>query len=123
MLVGGGSVLVRRALAGIARVDRPALAGVANAIGAAIAQVGGEVDQVYYYEKTGRDAALVDARQRAIELAIDAGAARDQVTIIDQEELPLAYVPGGAMRVRVKAAGALRTVPAAERPRAITAAI
>ncbi len=123
VLVGGGSVLVRRALAGIARVDRPALAGVANAIGAAIAQVGGEVDQVYYYEKTGRDAALVDARQRAIELAIDAGAARDQVTIIDQEELPLAYVPGGAMRVRVKAAGALRTVPAAERPRAITAAI
>ncbi len=123
VLVGGGSVLVRRALTGIARVDRPALAGVANAIGAAIAQVGGEVDQVYYYEKTGRDAALADARQRAIELAIDAGAARDQVTIIDQEELPLAYVPGGAMRVRVKAAGALRTVPAAERPRAITAAI
>ena len=94
-----------------------------NAIVAAIAQVGGEVDQVYYYEKTGRDAALVDARQRAIELAIDAGAAREQVTVLEQEELPLAYVPGGAMRVRVKAAGALRTVPAAERPRAITAAI
>jgi N-methylhydantoinase A/oxoprolinase/acetone carboxylase beta subunit len=109
VLVGGGAVLVDRPLAGVAQIHQPELAGVANAIGAAIAQVGGEVDRVYAYEKIGRDAALADARDSAIAIAVEAGADPDSTAIIDLEELPLAYVPGGAVRVRAKAAGALRT--------------
>ncbi|MGV0036695.1 MAG: hypothetical protein ACNYPE_17730 [Candidatus Azotimanducaceae bacterium WSBS_2022_MAG_OTU7] len=83
---------------------------VANAIGASIAQVGGEVDRVYSYSDVGRDAALAEAKAEAEQQAVDAGASRDSVEIVDIEELPLQYVPGGAVRVRVKAAGDLSFV-------------
>lgn len=115
VLVGGGSVLISRALAGISQVVRPELASVANAIGAAIAQVGGEIDRIYSYDAMGRDVALQDARQRATEAAIAAGADPATIGIIDQEELPLAYVPGGSVRVRVKATGALAAKSPQER--------
>ena len=36
-----------------------------------------------------------------------AGAAPDSIEVLDIEELPLAYVPGGAVRLRVKVAGTL----------------
>ena len=85
----------------------PAQAGVANAIGAAIAQVSGEVDRIFSYEKLGRAAAMEQARAEAIEDAVRAGASPPSVTIVDVEELPLQYLPGGAVRVRVKAVGDL----------------
>ena len=46
VLVGGGAVLLRDALEGARSVLRPAHADVANAIGAALAPVAGEADQV-----------------------------------------------------------------------------
>lgn len=107
ILVGGGSVLINRDLSGASEVIIPNHAAVANAIGAAIAQVGGEVDRVYSYDVTGRDAALEDARKSAVQAALEAGAEEETIRILDVEEIPLAYVPRGAVRVRVKAAGAL----------------
>lgn len=107
VLVGGGSILAPSTLRGAAKVIIPAQAGVANAIGAAIAQVSGEVDQVYSYEQLGRDAALDRARTDATNKAIAAGADVSSVHIADIEELPLQYLPGGAVRVRVKAIGEL----------------
>lgn len=107
VLVGGGSILAPSILRGAAKVIIPAQAGVANAIGAAIAQVSGEVDQVYSYEQLGRDAALDRARTDATSKAIAAGADAASVHIADVEELPLQYLPGGAVRVRVKAIGEL----------------
>jgi N-methylhydantoinase A/oxoprolinase/acetone carboxylase beta subunit len=107
ILVGGGSILIHRDLAGVAELTVPPDAGVANAIGAAIAQVSGEVDQIYSFEKLGRDRALQEARQAAEKNAIAAGAAVHTVKIVDVEELPLQYLPGGAVRVRVKAVGDL----------------
>lgn len=107
ILVGGGSILINRDLAGASEVVVPDYAAVANAIGAAIAQVGGEVDKVYSYGTMGREAAIADAKQHAIEAAIHAGAQKDSIQIFDIDEVPLAYVPGGAVRVRVKAAGVL----------------
>ncbi|MDY6944453.1 MAG: hydantoinase/oxoprolinase family protein [Pseudomonadota bacterium] len=107
VLVGGGSILAPTALRGAAQVIIPKQAGVANAIGAAIAQVSGEVDQVYSYEQAGRDVALERARTDATNKAIAAGADRATVQIADIEELPLQYLPGGAVRVRVKAIGEL----------------
>ena len=47
VLVGGGSILVKGSLNGASEVLRPDHAEVANAIGAAIAQVGGQVEKVY----------------------------------------------------------------------------
>ncbi len=107
VLVGGGSILVRGDIAGTSDVIIPEYASVANAVGAAIAQVGGEVDRVYSYAKTGREAAIEDARSSAVQAAEDAGARAGTIEIIDLEEIPLAYVPGGAVRLRVKAAGDL----------------
>jgi len=107
VLVGGGSALINRDLAGASEMTVPAQAGVANAIGAAIAQVSGEVDRIFSYEKLGRERALEDARIEAQRNAVAAGAAADTVGIVDVEELPLQYLPGGAVRVRVKAVGEL----------------
>ncbi|GIT52226.1 MAG: hypothetical protein Ct9H300mP15_24390 [Gemmatimonadota bacterium] len=41
------------------------------------------------------------ARDRAIE----AGAERENLRVVDVEDLPLAYLPGDARRVRVKVVG------------------
>jgi len=107
ILVGGGSVLIHRELRGVGELTVPRQAGVANAIGAAIAQVSGEVDRIFSYEKLGRGLALDNARTEAIDGAVSAGASRDTVRIVDVEELPLQYLPGGAVRIRVKAVGDL----------------
>ncbi len=110
ILVGGGSVLINRDINGASELVTPDYAAVANAIGASIAQVGGEVDRIFSYSELGRDAALAEAKADAEQQAIAAGACPDSVTIVDIEELPLQYVPGGAVRVRVKAAGDLAFV-------------
>ena len=107
ILVGGGAVLIHRDLKGISDVRSHPDAGVANAIGASIAQIGGETDKVYSYEVEGRDAAMEDAIASAKARAIAAGASPGSLEITDIEELPLAYVPGGAVRLRVKVAGDL----------------
>ncbi|GLJ92936.1 hydantoinase/oxoprolinase N-terminal domain-containing protein [Streptomyces poonensis] len=105
--VGGGSILMPGDLAGVSRVVRPDHFAVANAIGAAIAQVGGEVDRVYPIVAQRRDAVLDEARQEAADRAVAAGARPGSVEIVDVEEVPLAYLPGNATRVRVKAVGEL----------------
>ena len=54
-----------------------------------------------------REDALRDAKHKAMEAAVAAGARRESVTIVDVEDVPLAYIPGNATRVRVKAVGDL----------------
>lgn len=107
VLVGGGSILLPDAVPGFDRVIRPQEFAVANAIGAAIAQVGGEVDRVYSIDSTTRQRVLDDARNEAVAKAIEAGADPATVTIVEVDELPIAYLPGNATRVRVKAIGEL----------------
>ena len=105
VLVGGGSVLLGDSMAGASRVLRPEHAGVANAIGAAIAQVGGQVERVYSLEGGSRDEAIADCTTAAVERAVMAGADPASVEVVDVEEVPLTYVPSNATRVRVKAVG------------------
>jgi N-methylhydantoinase A/oxoprolinase/acetone carboxylase beta subunit len=107
ILVGGGSILAHRDIRGASRIVVPANAGVANAIGAAIAQVSGEIDQVFSYEREGRESALAQASSAARARAVAAGAHEGTVRIVDVEELPLQYLPGAAVRVHVKAVGEL----------------
>lgn len=106
IVVGGGSILVSKPISGL-ELLKPDHYAVANAVGAAIAQVSGEVDRVYTLADISRDEALEDARNRATQAAIDAGARADSVEIVDVEDVPLAYLPGNATRVRVKAVGEL----------------
>lgn len=107
VLVGGGSVLLPDELPGFDTVVRPEHFAVANAIGAAIAQIGGEVDRIYTGDELTREAILHNAREEAREKAIIAGADPDTVEIVEIDELPIAYLPGNAVRVRVKAVGDL----------------
>ncbi|HVO42021.1 MAG TPA: hydantoinase/oxoprolinase family protein [Aggregatilineales bacterium] len=107
VLVGGGSILIQRDIAGISEIVRPPHFAVANAIGAAIAQVGGELERIFSLAETSREQALELARQEAVARAVTAGAARNTVEIVEIEEVPLAYLPGSATRIRVKAVGDL----------------
>ncbi|MBX5477278.1 MAG: hydantoinase/oxoprolinase family protein [Clostridia bacterium] len=107
IVVGGGSILVRRPLAGTSRTLKPEHFAVANAIGAAIAQVGGEVDRIVSYEGGRRKQVLEALQEEAVARAVEAGADPRTVQVVDLEEVPLAYLPGDAARVRVKAVGDL----------------
>ncbi|WP_327636923.1 hydantoinase/oxoprolinase family protein [Kribbella sp. NBC_00482] len=106
--VGGGSILLPDDLPGSLAVHRPDHFAVANAIGAAIAQVGGEVDRVYAIDPGRRDAVVDEARQEAVDRAIAAGADPAAVRIVDFDEVPIPYLPGNATRIRCKAVGDLR---------------
>ena len=105
VLVGGGSILLGDTLAGASRVLRPEHAGVANAIGAAIAQVSGQVERVYSLDGGSREEAIADCTAAAIARATAAGADPETVEVVDVEEVPLTYVPSNATRVSVKAVG------------------
>jgi N-methylhydantoinase A/oxoprolinase/acetone carboxylase beta subunit len=109
VLVGGGTILVSRPVAGASEIIKPEYSGVANAIGAAIGQVGGEVDRVFSLPPGGmtRLEALDAAKQEASGKAVQAGAEPKSVHIIDVEEVPLTYLPSNALRIKVKAVGDL----------------
>ncbi|MBO1359514.1 hydantoinase/oxoprolinase family protein [Acetobacter sacchari] len=107
IVVGGGSVLVDQdRIAGLP-VLKPSHFGVANAVGAAIAQVSGEVDKVYSLAAQTRADALADAKESASRTAVAAGADAATLDIAEIEEIPLAYLPGNATRIRVKVIGDL----------------
>jgi N-methylhydantoinase A/oxoprolinase/acetone carboxylase beta subunit len=104
--VGGGAFLVPDRLFGVSQVIRVPYGDCANAVGAAIAQVSGETDQVYR-EMTRADA-IAAAEAQAVERAVTAGAERAGLQTVEVEDMPLAYLPGNALRVRVRVAGPMR---------------
>ncbi len=106
--VGGGSILVPDSLPGATATHRPAHFAVANAIGAAIAQVGGEVDRIFAVGPATREQVLDQAKAEAVDKAVAAGARPQDVRIVEVDEVPIAYLPGNAVRVRVKAVGDLQ---------------
>lgn len=107
ILVGGGSVLVTEGLKAASKLYRPENAGVANAIGAAIAQVGGEAERLFSYRHMSREDAIADVTQAARRKAVAAGANGASLRAIDIEETAIPYMDEGATRVRVKVIGAL----------------
>ncbi len=107
IVVGGGSILVTGAIEGASEIIKPDHFPVANAIGAAIAQVGGECDRIFSLAELSRDEALDQAKGEASERAVNAGADAESIEIVDVEEVPLAYLPGNATRIMVKAIGDL----------------
>ena len=107
ILAGGGSILLNDTLRGASQVLRPERAGMANAIGAAIAQVGGQVERVYSLEDVSREEAVADCSAAAMARAVAAGAEPKSIEVVDIDEVPLTYVPSSATRVRVKAVGNL----------------
>jgi N-methylhydantoinase A/oxoprolinase/acetone carboxylase beta subunit len=107
IVVGGGRLLVTRPVSGASEMIVPEHYEVANAVGAAIAQVSGEVDRVVSLASLSREAALAEARAEAEARAVKAGADPSTLQLLDSEDVPLAYLPGNASRVRVKVVGDL----------------
>lgn len=104
--VGGGAFLVPEHLEGASRVVHVEHGNCANAVGAAIAQVSGEVDQIF--QNVSRTEAIAAARQLANARAVEAGAGLDTLNLVEADDVPIAYLPGNAIRVRVKVVGDVR---------------
>ncbi|NIK61502.1 hydantoinase/oxoprolinase N-terminal domain-containing protein [Kribbella shirazensis] len=109
IVVGGGAPLLAVA-PGLTDLVIPEQAGVANAVGAAFAEAGGEVDRVYNLLGSSRAEALAEAKAEAIARAVEAGADLGQVRVVDADDVPLTHLGGGsAVHIRVKAAGPFPT--------------
>jgi len=106
--VGGGSVAVPPSLAGASEIRRPDHFDVANAIGAAIASVSAEIDQLFTIGVEGRDAVIESAKQDAINAAVAVGSDPEATEVVSLEELTMAYMTDNILRLRIKAAGPLR---------------
>ncbi len=109
ILVGGGVVLVRGKVGELETI-RPDHFAAANAVGAAIAQVSGELEKVYLFDQISREAALQEATEEAKTRAIAAGAKPDTLEVVEIEDVPLSYLPGNATRIRVKVVGDLSSI-------------
>ena len=107
IVVGGAGALVPNDLTGVSEVIRPANQEVANAIGAAIAPVGGSAERICPNRPDRKDVAIDDACAEAFARAVQAGADPRRVEITEIEEVPLAYLVDPAVRIRVRAVGAL----------------
>jgi len=112
VLVGGGGIIIPpemyQEIRGVSKVIRPPAFQYANALGAAIAQVGGEIEKVFSLDGVSREEAMKKAKMMAVEEAVRAGARPDSVEVVDIDEVFLAYLPSNAVRIRVKAAGDLK---------------
>lgn len=107
ILVGGGAILVTGGLKAASKLYRPENAGVANAIGAAIAQIGGEAERMLSYRETPRVEAIEQVKRAATDKAVKAGADVSSIKAVDIEETSIPYMDEGATRVRVKVIGDL----------------
>ena len=84
---------------------RPEHAGAANAIGAAIAQIGGETERLVSYDKLKRSDAIKAVTADATRLAVTAGADSATIRVADMEETAISYMAGNTTRLRVKVVG------------------
>jgi N-methylhydantoinase A/oxoprolinase/acetone carboxylase beta subunit len=105
ILVGGGAILVSEKLDAASEMHCPEHSGVANAIGAAIAQIGGEVERLVSYRDIPREQAIQQISEEATARAVAAGAEPTSIRIADIEETTISYMAEGSTKVRVKAVG------------------
>ena len=64
-----------------------------------------ECDQIF--RDMARNDAVAAARDIAAERAVAAGADPQTVSTIETEDMPIAYLPGNSLRVRVRVVGAV----------------
>ncbi|MEP4195797.1 MAG: hydantoinase/oxoprolinase N-terminal domain-containing protein [Aliishimia sp.] len=107
LAVGGGSVLLPDVIDGL-KVVRPPHHDLANAVGAAIAQVSGEVSKIVQTSDTlTRQDAVDQVTKEAKELAIARGAIADRLSVLSVDDVPLAYLPGNNLAISVTVVGDL----------------
>ncbi len=108
ILVGGGSAMWPKNLKGAKEVIRPKHAQYANAIGAATALVGATVEKAFSYETISRSSAINQTINEAKKKAIEAGADSSTLDVAEVEEIAMPYLPGTAVKIRVKVVGKLK---------------
>jgi N-methylhydantoinase A/oxoprolinase/acetone carboxylase beta subunit len=108
IMVGGGSALFPDNFEGVSQVVRPEHFEVANAIGVALGEISGQLDKIVPIESTSREKVLSTLEEQAKQFAIAAGACRENVSIIERSEIPLSYLQGNMVHVKIKAAGHIK---------------
>ena len=103
ILVGGGAVLASGDFRGAESIILPEHSAAANAVGAAIAQVGGDIDELVSYQKVTRSDAIEAAKLKSIDRVVENGGCRSTAEIVEIEEVPVAYSGNNSVRIRVKA--------------------
>lgn len=107
LAVGGGAFLIPEGLNGVAQVLRPHHAGVANAVGAAMAQVGAQIDQLVSYDREPREAAIARLHEEARRSAVVAGGDPATVAVVELDEMFMNYMPGRTAQLRLRVAADL----------------
>ncbi|MGB3385273.1 MAG: hydantoinase/oxoprolinase family protein [Marinomonas sp.] len=105
ILVGGGSALLPDHFEGASRVVRPEHFEVANAIGVALGEISGQLDRIVSIEPTKRATEIARLEEEAKAIAIEAGSCPQSVSIIERSEIPLSYLKGNMVHIKIKAAG------------------
>lgn len=107
LAVGGGSVLMGDVVDGL-KVVRPAYHDLANAVGAAIAQVSGEVSKIVQLsDGLTREAAIEEVTREASDAAVARGADAKTLNVLSVADVPLAYLPGNNLAISVTVVGDL----------------
>ena len=119
VLVGGGAAIVPDSLSAELTVLRPEYCDVANAIGAAIAQIGGEAERFVSYQTMSRESAIEQVRSEAIKRAVTAGADIKTIRVNDIEEVAIPYMDNGSTRVRVKVIGDVAALQSSDAKEAV----
>ena len=106
--VGGGSVMLDNQIDGLT-VIKPLHNNLANAVGAAIAQVSGQVSKVILIDdKIDRESAIKQVTDEATKLAINRNADPNTINILAVSDMPLSYLPGNNLLINVTVVGDLK---------------
>ncbi|THU96615.1 Hydantoinase/oxoprolinase [Dendrothele bispora CBS 962.96] len=105
LLVGGGSIIAPKRLEGVGEIITPPFHSVANAVGAAIANVSGEVDTIEVMQGKNLHVVLEKIKEEAKAKAVQNGADVETVRVVEVAVLPVQYVTNQATRLIVRAVG------------------
>ena len=106
--VGGGSVMLDNQIDGLT-VIKPLHNDLANAVGAAIAQVSGQVSKVILIDdKIDRESAIKQVTDEATKLAINRNADPNTINVLAVSDMPLSYLPGNNLLINVTVVGDLK---------------
>ncbi|KAJ3576514.1 hypothetical protein NP233_g376 [Leucocoprinus birnbaumii] len=97
LLVGGGSIICPNSIRGVRSIIIPPHHDVANAIGAAIANISGEIDTIVIPKSPQPSSEEIkqlveEVKEKAVEKALRRGAKEDTVRVLRVEVVPLALV-------------------------------
>lgn len=108
LAVGGGSVLMAETVDGL-EVIRPPHFDLANAVGAAIAQISGEVSKIIPVSAgLTREQAIDQVTEEARAVAIARGADPESLVVLSKSDVPLSYLPGNNLSISVTVVGDLK---------------